>query len=75
MVARTQAEHEAINAVEYPGTRQLGDVVECPQCGQKHTVEYGEEVLKDGTKKPSKLLAFYSCGDKSYLAGINGFAL
>lgn len=53
----------------------LGDVVECPQCGQKHTVEYGEEVLKDGTKKPSKLLAFYSCGDKSYLAGINGFAL
>lgn len=23
MVARTQAEHEAINAVEYPGTRQL----------------------------------------------------
>lgn len=53
----------------------LGDTVECPQCGQQHSIEYGEEVLKDGTRKPSKLLAFYKCGDKAYLAGINGLAL
>ena len=53
----------------------LGDTVECHKCGQKHPIEYGEEVLKDGTMKPSKLLAFYKCGDKSYLAGIDGFAL
>ena len=53
----------------------LSDAVECPQCGQQHSIEYGEEVLKDGTRKPSKLLAFYKCGDKTYLAGINGLAL
>ena len=53
----------------------LGNAIECPHCGQQHPIEYGEEVLKDGTKKPSKLLAFYMCGDKAYLAGINGFAL
>ncbi len=53
----------------------LGDTVECRKCGQQHPIEYGEEVLKDGTRKPSKLIAFYKCGDNSYLAGINGLAL
>ena len=53
----------------------LGDKVDCPRCGQQHPVEFGEEVLQDGTKKPSGLLAFYRCGEKTYVAGIDGFAL
>ena len=50
----------------------LGDTVTCNRCGESHPVEYGDEVLPDGTRKPSKLLAFYKCGEKSYLAGVNG---
>ena len=53
----------------------LGDHVNCDKCGDKHPIEYGEEVLKDGTKISCKTLSFYSCGDKSYLAGINGQAI
>lgn len=53
----------------------LGDSVTCPHCGKVHEIQYGEEVMKDGTRKPSKLLAFYKCGEKSFLAGFNGFAL
>jgi len=55
--------------------KPLGDTVKCKQCGESHNVEYGEEVLKDGTKKPSKFLAFYKCGESSYLCGINGFSI
>ena len=40
--------------------------------GENHKIEYGEEVLKDGKKVPSKFLAFYECYGKSYLAGIDG---
>ncbi len=43
MVARTQCEHEAYNAVHYPGTRQL-----CCQCDdptgrcEDDTISYGD---------------------------------
>ncbi len=47
-------------------------LIECNKCGESHCIEYGEEILADGTLKKSKLLAFYKCGGKSYLAGING---
>jgi len=50
----------------------LGDFILCHMCGKRHKIEYGDEVLSDGTKKPSKHLAFYKCGNKDYLAGING---
>lgn len=53
----------------------LGNDIKCKHCGEFHAIEYGEEVMSDGTRKPSKLLAFYKCSDKSYLSGINGFAI
>jgi hypothetical protein len=60
----------AIGSDELKG--DLGDTIKCPHCGEEHEVKYGDRVLKDGKREPSKLLAFYSCGEKSYLAGING---
>lgn len=64
----------AIGNGELDGNPLVGEDLICPQCNQLHKVEYGEEVLKDGTKVPSTLLAFYKCPktDKSYLWGING---
>ena len=50
----------------------LGDTIICDMCGKEHKIEYGKKVNEDGTKSPSKLLAYFKCGDKSYLAGING---
>jgi len=50
----------------------LKEKILCSKCGKFHNIEYGKEVLEDGTKKPSKTLAFYSCKGKTYLAGING---
>ena len=47
----------------------------CPGCGQSHTVEYGDEVKKDGTKVPSKLLGFVKCGETLYLVALGGKAL
>ena len=53
----------------------LGEEIKCPKCGQIHAVQYSDKVLPDGTKQPSKLLAFYKCGDSFYLCGVNGFAI
>lgn len=50
----------------------LGDFILCPHCQNRHLIKYGNKVLSDGTKEPTKLLAFYRCGDKTYLAGIDG---
>ncbi len=50
----------------------IGEIIKCPNCQQIHNIEYGEQVLKDGTKIPSKLLGFYTCGGAKYIAGING---
>jgi len=49
---------------------KLRETILCNKCGLEHTVEYGEEVLKDGFKVPSKLLGFYKCSKKTYLAGV-----
>jgi len=62
----------AIGNDEIEKAPPLGDFILCTVCGKRHRIEFGDEVLKDGTKKQSKLLAFYKCGGKSYLAGING---
>jgi len=61
----------AIGSNELDGNKRIGEQIKCPHCDQIHPIEYGEEVMPDGTKKPCKMLAFYKCGDKSYLAGIN----
>jgi transcription elongation factor Elf1 len=42
--------------------------IRCPHCNKLHLVECGTD--KDG--KENTFLLFYQCGDKSYLAGING---
>lgn len=60
------------------GPDELGDAVGefayCKVCGNNHPVEYGHKVLADGTRVPSKLLAFINCTEsgKSYLVGIDG---
>ncbi len=51
---------------------EIGKTVECWMCGKTHTVKYGERVLKDGSKEPCTMLAFFNCGKKSYLCGIDG---
>jgi len=50
----------------------LEDVVVCDICGGTHPVQYGEEVLEDGTKIPSKNLAYIKCAEQLYLVGIDG---
>ena len=54
---------------------KLRDVVKCPHCTRQHALEYGDEVHRDGTRTPSRMLAFYRCAGVLYLAGINGRAL
>lgn len=51
----------------------IGDSARCPNCGKFHAVKYGEEILRDGSKVPSKLLAVVNCSNgKTYLVGIDG---
>jgi len=52
----------------------LGDEVVCKNCGNIHKVKYGDRVLEDGTKVPSKVLAYIKCdnNDQVYLVGISG---
>ena len=62
------------------GNDELGNEIEqinCPHCGQVHEIEYGtsKTLLPDGTWSepvPSKLLGFYRCGEKLYLASLSG---
>lgn len=50
----------------------LGDTIKCPHCKGKHPIEFGKKRQPDGTWEESRLLSFYTCGDKTYLAGVNG---
>lgn len=58
------------------GNDELGgpvpDMVKCAKCGGMHRVQYGDEILPDGTRKPCKMLAFIKCGDNAYLVGVAG---
>lgn len=54
---------------------RMGKTILCPQCGLAHPIEYGDEVLEDGTKVPSTFLSFYRCQGKAYLVGVNGRAI
>jgi hypothetical protein len=57
---------------ELKGKMYLGEKITCKICGEEHQIEYGDQVLKDGTRLQSKKLAFYKCNGKAYLAGIDG---
>ena len=55
----------------------VGESIDCPRCGKSHPIEYGTSKTRqpDGRwskPKPSKLLGFYKCGDKLYVASLNG---
>ena len=50
---------------------EAGENVTCPNCGKKHKIEYGEKKNKKGEWKPSKMLGFVKCGEKSFLVTIN----
>jgi len=65
----------AIGNDELESNSEIGETIQCKHCGKVHKIKYGDEVLSDGTRKPSKLLSFYNCGDKTYLAGIKGKAI
>jgi DNA-directed RNA polymerase subunit RPC12/RpoP len=64
----------AISNAEIDEKPILGNTIKCKVCGEHHNVEYGDIIEKDGSKTPSKMLAFIKCptNDKSYLVGING---
>ena len=62
----------AVGNDELENMPKLDKTIKCWMCGKRHKVKYGDEILSDGTKKPSKLLAFFNCGKNAYLAGING---
>ena len=46
-----------------------GDLIDCPHCGEKHTVQYGKDPK---TGEETSVLQFYTCGTKSYLCGVKG---
>lgn len=62
----------AIGNDELYKSQRLQKIIVCGMCGKRHKIIYGDQILHDGTKIPSKLLAFYKCNGKTYLAGING---
>ncbi len=62
----------AIGNEELEVCENIGDKIKCPICGNNHVIEYGKIKKPDGTWEPSRMLAFYTCGDEAYLVGING---
>lgn len=64
----------AIGNDELARAEPLGPTVACWVCEGTHEVQYGEKVLPDGSRVPSKLLAFFKCGDATYLCGMDGKA-
>jgi len=60
----------AIGTHELDDNEEVGEVIICPHCNQKHKITYGTD--EDG--KETKLLSFYKCKKtgKSYIAGVAG---
>ena len=52
----------------------LGDTVTCPECGADHAVIHAESIDADGNVIGRGSLAYYRCGDASYIARIGGRA-
>jgi len=61
-----------ISNKELENNDRHGDFILCDRCGERHIIEYGDEILPDGKRVKFKLLSFYKCGNKQFLAGING---
>ena len=53
---------------EIDKAKSIGDFILCHNCGKRHKIRYGTD--KDG--KESRLLSFYKCRGKLYLAGVEG---
>lgn len=53
---------------KYP---KIEKTILCRHCGEVHEIKYGEKILEVGSRIKSDL-AYYNCGNKSYLAGIAG---
>lgn len=53
---------------ELAGNPKVGKTAKCPKCSKQHKVKYGTNTK---TGKEFKLLAFVSCGKKTYLVGVN----
>lgn len=62
----------AIGNDEFEDLKPIGKYAKCPGCKKRHLVKYGDEVAKDGSKKPSKMLGYVSCGEHIYLVAIQG---
>lgn len=62
----------AIGNNELAEKQKIGKTVKCKVCGKRHKVCYGETINQDGTKTPSKLLGFITCGKSSYLVSVAG---
>ena len=58
--AEGDGEMLAISNDELATKKRIGKTVKCPKCGKRHKVELG------------KSLAFVTCGEESYLVGIDG---
>ena len=56
---------------ELDDAKEVGVTVECKKCSKTHNIKYG----KDEYGKYNNLLAFYTCGDRTYLYGVNGKVL
>lgn len=58
---------------EIAKSQDLKDTITCYMCGKTHELKYGKvENKKTGQWEENPLLAFFHCGNSSYLAGING---
>jgi len=67
----------AITDEELSNKQPLEETYKCYDCGEQHIIKYGDEILEDGTKVESKLLAFITCPitNKSYMVGLNGMKI
>jgi hypothetical protein len=52
-----------------------GERIVCARCPGEHMLKSSDQVMEDGSRVPSDLLLFFTCGDKSYLAAIEGALL
>lgn len=62
----------AVGNGELEDNANVPEEYDCPRCGKSHPVEYFNKIEKDGTKTPSKMLAYVKCKKKKYLIGLNG---
>ena len=52
--------------------KTLGDTIRCNHCGKEHRIEYGQQIMADGTRVPHKGLSFYRCEDTTYWLASSG---